>query len=306
MEIVCVGEVMVEVSRGADGSARLGFGGDTFNTAVYLARLGQSVGYLTALGDDPWSNLAREALRDEGVEAGFCPTAEGETMGLYAIQTDAAGERSFTYWRQNAPARGLFGPHFSPAVRDTMLNARLVYLTGISLWLYDDEARKRLFETVSACRSRGGLVAFDGNYRPRLWGPDRSHARDVYRQMLDQTDICLATFDDEADLWGDISPGASLDRLTQIGVREVVIKCGPKGAIITSGDIIETRPDPAPVDTTAAGDSFNAAYLAARLAQHSQADAARAGNRLAARVIQHPGALLPKGPLWSTDPKSEF
>lgn len=297
MEIVCIGEMMVEVARAADGTARLGFGGDTFNTAAYLARLGQSVAYLTAFGDDPWSDLARETLRDEGINASACPTATGETMGLYAIQTDAAGERSFTYWRQSAPARGLFGQHFSSEIRDRMLNARLVYLTGISLWLYDAEARQCLFETVSACRSRGVLVAFDGNYRPRLWGPDRGFARAVYGQMLGLTDICLATFDDEAALWGDESPAVSLNRLQQAGVSEVVIKCGPEGAMIASGDIIGTVPDLAPVDTTAAGDSFNAAYLAARLSLHPQCEAARAGNRLAARVIQHPGALLPKGSL---------
>jgi 2-dehydro-3-deoxygluconokinase len=293
MTVLCLGEMMAELALAADGSARMGFGGDTFNTAAYLSRLGQKAAYLTAFGDDPWSTDARALLAAEKVDASASPVAAGRTLGLYAIRTSALGERSFTYWRDSAPARDLFGALFSEAVAEAILSARLVYLSGITLWLYDAAGLDLLFDLLAQVRARGAQVAFDGNYRPRLWGPDRDRTRSVYARMLALTDICLATFDDEALLWNDRDPASTLLRLRAMGAGEVVVKCGPDGALFTPGHWARTTPNPAPVDTTAAGDSFNAAYLARRLSGLDAEAAAQAGNRLAGRVIAHRGALIP-------------
>lgn len=292
MGVLCIGEMMVEVAAAPDGSARMGFGGHTLNTAVYLARLGQPTGYLTAFSDDPWSAMARAALAEECVSDAGCPTAAGGTMGLYASRTDGRGERTFTYWRQNAPARGLFGQWFSGEVEARMLEARLIFLSGITLWLYDPPSLDRLFALLDRARAGGATVAFDGNYRPRLWGEDRSLAQEAYARMLRATDICPATADDEQALWDDASAEESIARLQRMGAVEVVVKVGSEGALTGSGAWVRTVPDPAPVDTTAAGDSFNAAYLAARLSGSTQHAAAAAGNALAAKVIRHPGALM--------------
>jgi 2-dehydro-3-deoxygluconokinase len=291
--VLCIGEMMVEIACAPDGAARTGFGGDTFNTAAYLSRLGQPTAYLTAFGDDPFSADARALLAAEGVDDAACPSGAGRTIGLYAIRTDAQGERSFTYWRDRAPARDLFGALFTPEVEARILSARLVYLSGITLWLYDAPSLDRLFGLLARARQAGVQVAFDGNYRPRLWGMDRAATQGVYRRMLALTDICLATADDEALLWGDDDAPATHARLTAAGVGEVVVKCGPDGALIAPTCRIAAEPDPAPVDTTAAGDSFNAGYLAARLRGAAPKAAAAAGNRLAAAVIRHPGALIP-------------
>ena len=294
MTVLCLGEFMVELSQAPDGTARVGFGGDTFNTAAYLSRLGQPTAYLTALGDDPYSTDARALLAAEGVDASACPTAQGRTMGLYAIRTDARGERSFTYWRDRSPARDLFGPLYEPGIAKALHSARLIYLSGISLWLYDAPSLDRLFALLAEARAKGVQVAFDGNYRPRLWGPDRAATQATYARMLALTDICLATADDEALLWGDANADATHTRLTKAGVAEVVVKCGPEGALIAPGQHVAATPDPAPVDTTAAGDSFNAGYLDARLKGQPPEAAAAAGNRLAGRVIRYPGALIPR------------
>lgn len=181
MTVLCIGEIMVELSQVPDGTARVGFGGDTFNTAAYLSRMGQSAAYLTALGDDPYSGDALALLEAEGVDASACPIAHGRTMGLYAIRTDTRGERSFTYWRDRSPARDLFGPLYGPGIATAILSARLIYLSGISLWLYDAASLDRLFALLAEGRANGLLVAFDGNYRPRLWGPTALRRRPPMR-----------------------------------------------------------------------------------------------------------------------------
>jgi 2-dehydro-3-deoxygluconokinase len=295
---------MVELSQASDGTARVGFGGDIFNTAAYLSRLGQPTAYLTALGDDPYSTDARALLTDEGIDASACPTAQGRTMGLYAIRTDARGERSFTCWRDRSPARDLFGPLYEPGIAQALHSARLVYLSGISLWLYDAPSLDRLSALLTEARAKGVQVAFDGNYRPRLWGADRAATQATYARMLAVTDICLATADDEALLWGDTDAGMTHHRLTGAGVAEVVVKCGAEGALIAPSQLVAAMPNRAPIDTTAAGDSFNAGYLDARLKGHPPEAAAAAGNRLAGRVIRYPGALIPRAAARSGAPIS--
>lgn len=290
--VLCIGEMMVEVSHDPNGMARTGFGGDTFNTAAYLSRLGQQTAYLSAFGDDPWSTDARALMQSEGVDHSACPTIAGRTMGLYAIRTTDSGERSFTYWRDNAPVCDLFGSALSPDITAAILSARLIYLSGITLWLFDSKALERLFTLLTQARLAGAKVAFDGNYRPRLWGENRANTQRIYARMLGLTDLCLATFDDEADLWGDADPQTSLVRLTAAGIAEVVVKCGAEGAIVSPGERVVTTPVTRPVDTTAAGDSFNAGYISARLNGFTPVEAAKAGNLLAGVVIAHAGALI--------------
>src|SRR5829696_8582438 len=106
--VVCVGEVMVELARGSDGRFSLGSGGDTFNTAIYLARAGIGVSYATALGDDPYSDQILALATAESVGSDLVVRVPGRLPGLYIIETDENGERRFHYWRDNSPARELF------------------------------------------------------------------------------------------------------------------------------------------------------------------------------------------------------
>ncbi|TSJ60535.1 sugar kinase [Starkeya sp. 3C] len=296
-KVVSIGEVMVELARGADGRFGLSLGGDTFNTAVYLARAGVDTAYATALGDDRYSEAILASAQGEGIETALMMRVPGRTAGLYLIDTDAKGERAFTYWRDNAPARELFELPGWESVAERMIEASLIYLSGITLSLYSNTGLGRLFATLEFARERGARIVFDGNFRSINWKGDVARARAVYAQALKRASIALPTFDDEVMLWGDGSPAATAERLATFGVQEIVVKNGAEGALVVTGDASQFVPIPQPVepvDTTAAGDSFNAAYLAARLGGEAPAVAAEAGHALAGRVIRHRGAILPR------------
>ncbi|MBB3772328.1 2-dehydro-3-deoxygluconokinase [Angulomicrobium tetraedrale] len=296
-KVISIGEVMAEFARGADGRYGAGYGGDTFNTAVYLARAGVSVGYATALGDDTYSEAIRAAAEAEGIDTRTIARVAGRTVGLYVIDTDSRGERSFTYWRDTSPARELFELTGWETIAEQVIEASMVYLSGITLSLYSNIGLGRLLATLEFARERGSRIVFDGNFRPRGWGGDVARARTVYAQALKRCSIALPTFEDEAVLWGDGSPAATAERLATFGVPEIVVKNGAEGALVLSEGASHLVPIPAPVepvDTTAAGDSFNAAYLAARLQGAPPVEAAQAGHALAGRVIRHRGAILPR------------
>ncbi|MFG1378161.1 sugar kinase [Xanthobacter autotrophicus] len=299
-KVVCVGEVMVELARGSDGRFGLAYGGDTFNTAVYLARSGVAVAYATALGDDTFSSEILALGAAEGVDMSIVPRLKGRVPGLYLITTDEAGERSFNYWRDTAPARTLFEAEGWQQVAAALVGARAVYFSGITLSLYSNQGLGRFLATLEMAGSTTQsqtLRVFDGNFRPRNWAGDLNRARTVFAEAMKRSSMALPTFEDEVILWGDASPAATIERMTTYGLTEVVVKNGAAGALVhADGRTVEVPVERAlaPLDTTGAGDSFNAGYLAARLQGASPEDAARAGHRLAAEVIMHRGAIIPR------------
>lgn len=288
--IVIIGEAMVELSRGAEpGAWRLHYGGDTLNTALHLARLGADVGYLTALGADPFSAELRRVLAAEGLDPALILTDPARTVGLYAISTTPAGERSFTYWRGESAARQLFAlPGAGPLV-EAAAEARLLYFSMISLAILPEAGRGALLDLARRVRAAGGRVAFDSNYRARLW-ESADIARAVHARALACADTGLPTLEDENALLGLSDPAAVAGHWRGAGVAEIVVKLGAAGCWIDG----ETVPPPAPLtprDTSGAGDAFNAGYLHARLAGAAPAVAANAGHTLAGWVVMRAGAI---------------
>jgi 2-dehydro-3-deoxygluconokinase len=303
MKVASIGECMIEFSQTPDGAFRRGFGGDTLNTALYLSRLGVDASYVTALGDDALSEAMLTGWQSEGLKTDLVLRVAGRLPGLYMIERDARGERTFLYWRDHAPARELFD-RADASLLDRLARFDWLYLSGISLSLYGDSGRARLRELLATVRRNGGKVAFDGNYRPRGW-TDKATARRAFEEILPLTDLAMPTFEDEQALFGDDNAQPCIDRLRAAGVSEIVVKQGSQGCVVATGsDCIEVPPLHVvqPVDTTAAGDSFNAAYLAARINGASPREAALAGHRLASAVILSPGAVIARERMPKTVP----
>lgn len=293
--IASVGECMIELSGASASSWSMGFAGDTFNTLWALKALAgeeRPVDYVSAFGDDPFSRKQIAFFNEHGIGTAASPTITGARPGLYAITLTGA-ERSFTYWRADAAARRLADD--PAALTKSLADRALIYFSGITLAILEQPGRETLFAALKAARANGALIAFDPNYRPRLW-PDAAAARTSIEKALGLTDIALPTFPDEQALFGDADPGTAARRIAELGVAEVVVKNGEAPATLSTGGGLETVPAvhvPSPVDTTGAGDSFNGAYLAARLAGIAPAEAARKAHHVAAAVVQVRGALAP-------------
>ena len=291
-----IGEVVIELARGADGTFALSCGGDVFNTAIYLARAGIGVAFATALGDDPYSDSAVALAAAEGVPSNLMLRVPGRLPALCLIET-ATGVDTARRWDEAAPARELFELPDWMRIAESLTASRLIYFSGITLSLYSNNGLGRLFAVLEVARQQGAQVAFDGNFRPRGWKGDLQRTRAVFLEALKRVDIALPAFDDEAVLWGDPSPEATVARLQAFGIGEIVVKNGPNSALVAASGSQEFVPVPevvVPIDATAAGDGFNAGYLAARLSGSDPAQAAGAAHRLAGNVIRHRGALVPR------------
>ena len=293
--IALIGEAMAEF-QSCPHQRPPTFGGDTLNTAVYLSRLGcHNITYFSGFGFDKLSEQALEFCRNEHLDLSGVTQIKGRTLGTYAIATDNEGERTFTYQRKNSAAR-----HWLSEVNPNHLIKQLkkydiIYVTGITLAIQFEDNLETLFTILESVK-HSAEIWFDSNYRPRLW-ETKSKAQAAYSRMVSLADHVLLTFDDEQQLFGDSSVTATLARLNNYSLKRIVIKCGGNDCLIKNKDreyLIPATKVKTVVDTTSAGDAFNAGYLHAQVIGKTFEQAAVSGHLLASQVIQHHGAIMPR------------
>lgn len=295
--IAIIGEAMIELSATAAGQFKLSFAGDTFNTAVYLARLAGSrmqVSYVTAVGREQFSEQFVDFARSEGLDTSAVLRNDRRTLGLYLIMVDEQGERSFAYWRKQSAARKLVQNAEFEGVSHALANFDGIYLSGISLAILPKRDREALIGRLRALAGAGVQIIFDTNYRPSLWR-NQTEAKTYIGALLPAVTLMLTTFDDEQRLWGDCDEVETFARLENIVKGRVVVKLGADGFLYAAPQGVVHEPVERverPVDTTGAGDAFNAGFIAHWVLSSDPLAAARQGAVLAQSVIRHSGAII--------------
>ncbi len=296
MTIFIFGEAMLEYHSGGTG-AGLRYGGDTLNTAIHLARLGHDVAYVTAVGGDPISDALVSSWADEGIDTRYILRHPTRSPGIYAIHVDAAGERSFLYWRERSAARDMFS---LPGMTDVVMAAQsadLVYFSLISLAILPPDGRDQLLALAATVKKAGGRVAYDSNFRMSLF-ENLAEAQTLSDRAMACATIGMPTNVDEEQLFDQamIEPDIAA-RWLESGCAEVCVKAGERGCFFAATDqtSFHAKADQVtPVDTSGAGDAFNAGYLSKRLTGESAQAASQAGQDLARWVIGHTGAIPPR------------
>ena len=281
---------MVELSA-RQGRWNVHYGGDTLNVALHLTRLGLDVAYLTALGSDPFAGPMRQAWGREGMDVALVLTDPDRTTGLYCIDTDEHGERHFSYWRGESAARRVFQADRIDGALATAGRADLLFFSLISLAILPEEGRERLLNLARQVRAGGGKVAFDSNYRPRLWeSPDTAR---IWRDRAAAiADFGLPSLGDEQYLGSGTETAQMVrDHWLTWGCGEVVVKLGAEGIMLHQGTFAEPAGQLRALDTSGAGDAFDAGYLGARLRGCSPEKAAEHGQRLAGWTVMRHGAI---------------
>ena len=289
--VIIFGECMLELVQRDGNLLSRDYAGDTYNTAVYLKRCAShlSVSYFTAIGHDFLSDELLLNMGEEEINTDLVLRSRHGNLGLYMVRTKAVGERSFAYWRKHSAATdtiNAFDGHFGPAC--------LFYFSGISLAILDQEQRHRLLGLLKQVKKMGTSVAFDPNYRAALW-PDKEETQYWMAQAYSIADIALPGIEDHQALYGHGDVESIYQYLSDLGVKEIVVKNGGSGVhVFHDGQhcIVPVERVNQVVDTTAAGDAFNGGYLASRLNDGTITEAASYGAKIAAIVIGHKGAIV--------------
>ena len=300
--LLSIGECMVELMQAEGGLLRKGFAGDTFNTAYYARQYlpaDWSVDYFSAVGTDMISDEMLAFMEGHGIGTAHVARIEGRSPGLYMIHLKD-GERSFSYWRSVSAAKLL--ARDGDRLRAAIEASDIIVFSGITLAIVQPEDVDTLLAELRRAKAAGKHVVFDPNIRPRLWD-DAERMRATITEGARAATLVMPSLDDETTHFGDASLKETIARYRALGVENLVVKDGEKGATLVFGDQRSHVPSAEVrtiVDTTSAGDSFNGAFLARLATGANPQDAARLAADAAAAVIQHHGALvardkLPKG-----------
>ena len=296
IRILCFGEAMVELSSVdlRKKITQIGFAGDTLNTAIYMKRVlaeGAKVDYLTVIGQDLFSDHLKRYIKSELIGTDLIRRTDRRNIGLYAINIESSGEREFAYWRDGSAARLLFN-----CEQDFLYLKEydLIYFSGISLAILPEKIREKLFNFFENS-VRSFQIAFDSNYRPNLW-QDKKVAQFNIKRAFNCCDIALPSLDDQKRLLDLTTEAEVVDWFDKNKINQTILKRGENGPRLI-GKINENchfTPQSKVIDSTAAGDSFNAGYLAAYFSGNSASVSALHGHELAKVVISHVGAICPK------------
>lgn len=296
--LLAIGECMVELVPQGISECKQSFAGDTYNALVYAKRFAQQLNceLFSAVGEDVLSVNMLKKWQQEGISAKQVIKTTKHNVGIYAISTDQQGERSFDYWREQSAAKHMM-QLFAAKPFDLGLDKNdWVFFSGISLAILDDESKQALLDLLAKLKQQGCTIAFDPNYRARMWR-SKEHAITWLERAYQVSNVVLPGLDDHHTLFGHTDIADIVEYCSEFTIDEVVIKAGSKGMQVFCKNTLTAQwsfnPAPQQVDSTAAGDSFAGTYLAARMAKHEPQTALQMADKVASQVVQHQGAILP-------------
>nr|WP_283949731.1 sugar kinase [Limobrevibacterium gyesilva] len=265
-----------------------GPGGDSSNAAVAAARQGARVAYVTALGRDPAGDRFIELWQAEGVDSSAVLRSAERPTAVYFV-THGRNGHEFLYYRRDSAAAAI-GPADVPEA--VIARAKIFFASGISQGI-SASAADAVFHAIAVARRNGVRVAYDTNYRRRLWPPARAAA--VIHAAVAQADIALPSLEDAQTLTGLQDADAIADFYLRLGPTIVALKMGAAGALLATPDgRVRIPPFPCtPIDGTGAGDTFCGSFLARLIAGDAPEPAARYAAAAAALKTQGYGAVTP-------------
>ena len=293
VDLLCMGEPMLEFNQllpQPDGRVLYleGHGGDTSNAGIAAARQGARVGYITAIGNDAPGGSLMALWAREGVDTSTVIRTDRALTAVYFVTHDAHGHQ-FLHYRKDSPA-ALYAPADLP--REAIAAAKIFFASGISQGI-SPSAADAVFAAIEVARGAGGKVAYDTNYRPRLWPSARAAA--VMHGAIARADYVFPGMEDVVVLTGLTDPDAILDFYLGLGPTVVVLKMGEDGAYLGLPDRrLRIPPHKVTVaDATGAGDALCGAFLARTLAGDGPEAAARYAVVAAALKCTGYGAVAP-------------
>lgn len=295
--IYFIGECMVELRAMSAATLHQSFAGDVYNSAVYLKRCFPQVttSVVTALGQDNLSKKMLERFESEQINTQLVFAHDTKVPGMYYIETDEHGERSFIYWRNDSAAKKVVDFLDADAL-EQLSQGDMFFFSGISLAIIEESAREDFWKVVKQLKDAGVKIVFDPNYRARLWN-SVEETKEQYHLAFTFADITLPGVEDLTTLYDVHSVEAVVEYLKPYQIEEIVVKNGPESVVTKEGDTLQSHtiiPVTNVVDTTSAGGAFNGVYLGARLSDKSISSAVQLAAKAAGAVIQQPGAIAPK------------
>ena len=298
-DVVGIGEVLIDfvatepVSYLEAATFLKCFGGAPMNTLVGVARLGSSSGAIAAVGDDPFGQFLVKELTKNGVDTSRVKVKRGMLTTLAFVANEPeTGERSFIFYRKPLVSGTSDNAlQIEDVDLEYISNARILHVSGFSL--SQNPSRKAVLTAIRHARKAGVKVSFDPTLRIDVWNSERSIRR-LYGQVLRLSDIATFSREEAAFIFGTDNPEKAARTALRSGTGIIGIKLGADGALLETkeGQKISVPAFPVKVvDTTGAGDGWNAGLLVGLLKGWDLETSVLVANAVGALVVTKRGAI---------------
>ena len=289
LDVLCLGEPLLEFNQIKEGNKKTyssGYGGDTSNTAISIARQGMSVGFISKVGKDQFGWELLELWKREKVDYSHVSIHPEAPTGIYFVTHDADGHH-FTYYRSGSAACQM-PPLDVP--KDDLSQTRILHLSAITQAISVSSC-ETAFAAIHQARKNGVKVSYDTNLRLKLWSLDR--ARDVINRTVPMCDVIMPSLEEATSLTGLVDPEEITDYFFELGAKMVVLKQGSHGARVSDGKENLNIPGHKvkAIDATGAGDTFDGAFLSEWIRKDDPFSAAEYANAAAALSTTNYGAV---------------
>jgi 2-dehydro-3-deoxygluconokinase len=295
VDVVSFGEPMVEFCATEFGRLKdvqmfkRGWGGDTSNFIVAVARLGGKAGYICRIGDDEFGESFLDLWRSEGVDVSQIIIERGGFTAIYFISILPGGGHDFTYFRKGSAAS-----HYSPSDLNVeyLSKLKVFHSSGISMAI-SESCRETVIRAADIVKEHGGLFSFDVNFRPKLWSPQ--YAKPHIEEAMMRADLLFVSREDISLLYGE-NVDSVIERICSFArPRAIIVKLGGEGCLIFSGGekIMIPGFKVNVIDTTGAGDAFDGAFIVGLLEGKPLKEAGVFANAVGALTTTGLGAVAP-------------
>lgn len=292
---------MLEFAPLNGNSFKQNFAGDSYNSCWYFNKLSKAnshvkTQYLTHLGADNYSDVLIQEMNEQGIETNYIIQTHDKNIGLYIIKNQSDGEREFDYWRENSAATTMFESNDTTNLDiKAVKQATHIIFSGISIAILSEKGRENLFEALVEAGGQGVNLIFDSNFRQKLW-PNMENAHKWYGRFYEISSVILPSMEDEMAIFDFKNITQVVAHLVDFKQKEIVLKNGSESAVLIRDGVvvdIATNAIENVVDTTSAGDSFNAQYIYSRFVEGVAPEIAiKKAHSLAGEVIGYKGALI--------------
>ena len=293
IKICAIGECMMELSNAKNALYSQSIAGDTLNFSSYLDKNIFDISYFTAVGTSEISKRVIRFLQKQKIKTNLVSQISSHEIGLYLIENTKAGEKIFYYWRDHSAAKFFFNNENIKKYKNQLEKYQYVYFSGITLSLFENNNFYNFISLLEFLKKKQVKIIFDFNIRINRW--TKKNLNNFLYSILNFVDICFVSGED-LKFWKNDSSLRNFEKL----INKYKIDHGifRKNAKLTYSIqnkkkyTIKNKFIRKVVDTSGAGDGFNAAYVSNFIIHNDPALALKEASLLGSKIIMQKGAIV--------------
>ena len=293
INVCSIGEAMIEISNVKNNLYNQSFAGDTLNFCNYLDKKKLNAFFLSAIGKSEINQSLLDFVKSKNISTKYIKQINQFEIGLYLIKNKDNGEKQFFYWRDESAAKQYFNNIDFLNLYKELKNFDYIYFSGITLSIIHISKLNNFIKLLNLLKSKKIKIVFDFNIRPTRW--NKKNLNNFFDSVLKFVDICFLSGEDMS-YWKNKNGIKSYEQIVRkYKIKHSIFRKNAKFTYVFLNKnkyVFKNKLLKKVVDTSGAGDGFNAAYLSNFIVNNDPVLALKAGSTLGSKIVMKKGAIV--------------